>query len=353
MMRRQIIHGIIHGLGHSRGMPTHGKQGGVVTPATVFGGGEKGLWLEPLASNSYTDLTGTTLATLGDAIARVNDLSPNGMNGTQPTLAARPLFATPGADFDGTDDVLLVTVPTGGIDGQLYYASSVGKGVFGYQVDAGEWGFGNYGLVNAAVWDKRIDGLILIDREFTTAEVSGLGSRFSASGNFDDLVDGDNMFQDSPITSLPPEMTLDSLESGVSMFIRCEFSSLPPNMTLPNLTNGSNIFRQASLIALNTGMTLPNLTSASAMFNGCSSLTTIPADFASETPCSEWLQAFNNTNLTQQSIDAILVNLAANVPFSGLKRLGQSGGSAPSSTGEAAIDTLRADGWTITVTGGY
>jgi len=32
---------------------------------------------------------------------------------------------------------------------------------------------------------------------------------------------------------------------------------------------------------------------------------------------------------------------------------GQSGGSAPSSTGEAAIDTLRSRGWSVTVTGGY
>jgi len=31
----------------------------------------------------------------------------------------------------------------------------------------------------------------------------------------------------------------------------------------------------------------------------------------------------------------------------------QSGGSAPSSTGEDAIDTLRSRGWTVTVTGGY
>jgi len=31
----------------------------------------------------------------------------------------------------------------------------------------------------------------------------------------------------------------------------------------------------------------------------------------------------------------------------------QSGGSAPSATGEAAIDTLRSRGWTVTVTGGY
>jgi hypothetical protein len=31
----------------------------------------------------------------------------------------------------------------------------------------------------------------------------------------------------------------------------------------------------------------------------------------------------------------------------------QSGGSAPSATGNAAIDAMRGRGWTITVTGGY
>jgi len=37
----------------------------------------------------------------------------------------------------------------------------------------------------------------------------------------------------------------------------------------------------------------------------------------------------------------------------GTRVFDQSGGSAPSSTGEAAIDTLRSRGWTVTVTGGY
>jgi len=37
----------------------------------------------------------------------------------------------------------------------------------------------------------------------------------------------------------------------------------------------------------------------------------------------------------------------------GTRVFDQSGGSAPSATGEAAIDTLRSRGWTVTVTGGY
>jgi len=47
------------------------------------------------------------------------------------------------------------------------------------------------------------------------------------------------------------------------------------------------------------------------------------------------------------------VSLVASGIAAGTRVFKQSGGSAPSSTGEAAIDTLRSRGWTVTVTGGY
>jgi len=49
----------------------------------------------------------------------------------------------------------------------------------------------------------------------------------------------------------------------------------------------------------------------------------------------------------------VLVSLVASGIAAGTRVFGQSGGSAPSSTGEAAITTLRSRGWTVTVTGGY
>jgi len=70
-----------------------------------------------------------------------------------------------------------------------------------------------------------------------------------------------------------------------------------------------------------------------------------------DSPCTSYNEAFTNTNLTQQSIDDILVAIEAANTSNG--RFDQSGGSAPSVTGETAIDALRARGWTITVTGGY
>jgi len=48
------------------------------------------------------------------------------------------------------------------------------------------------------------------------------------------------------------------------------------------------------------------------------------------------------------------VSLVASGVNSGYTNFTQSGGSAPSTgTGRPAIDTLRARGWTVVVTGGY
>jgi hypothetical protein len=83
----------------------------------------------------------------------------------------------------------------------------------------------------------------------------------------------------------------------------------------------------------------------------CSSLTTFPANFFNGCAATNFTNAFVNTNLTQASIDGILVSIESNGTSGGT--FNQNGGSAPSATGQAAIDALRARGWTVTVTGGY
>jgi hypothetical protein len=62
-------------------------------------------------------------------------------------------------------------------------------------------------------------------------------------------------------------------------------------------------------------------------------------------------EAFGSTNLTEASIDGILTSINSNGTSNGI--FGQGGGSAPSTTGEAAITAMRSRGWTITVTGGF
>jgi len=85
----------------------------------------------------------------------------------------------------------------------------------------------------------------------------------------------------------------------------------------------------------------------------CSSLTTIPAGLFDNVSGGNFDGAFNYTALTQTSIDNILVSLVASGIAAGTRVFSQSGGSAPSATGEAAIDTLRSRGWTVIVTGSY
>jgi len=94
-------------------------------------------------------------------------------------------------------------------------------------------------------------------------------------------------------------------------------------------------------------------TTFSAAWYNCTSLTSFPANIFDNVKGGNFNDAFRDTALTQTSIDNILVSLVASGIAAGTRVFGQSGGSAPSSTGEAAIDTLRSRGWTVTVTGGY
>ena len=80
-------------------------------------------------------------------------------------------------------------------------------------------------------------------------------------------------------------------------------------------------------------------------------LTNFPANMFDNCNATNFFGAFASTNLSQSSIDGILVSIESNGTSNGT--FTQSGGSAPSSVGEAVIDAMRSRGWTITVTGGY
>jgi len=94
-------------------------------------------------------------------------------------------------------------------------------------------------------------------------------------------------------------------------------------------------------------------TSFNYAWSTCNSLTSFPSNAFDNVKGGNFTDAFTSTDLTQTSIDNILVSLVTSGIATGTRVFGQSGGSAPSSTGEAAIDTLRSRGWTVTVTGGY
>jgi len=80
----------------------------------------------------------------------------------------------------------------------------------------------------------------------------------------------------------------------------------------------------------------------------CSSLTSFPANAFDTNIATNYTDSFNTTNLSTQSIDDILVSLVASGVLNGT--FNQSGGQAPSATGQNAITTLLGRGWTIATT---
>jgi hypothetical protein len=124
-----------------------------------------------------------------------------------------------------------------------------------------------------------------------------------------------------------------------------------PALDVSSGTNFGFAWNGCSSLTSFPSLDVSNGTSFVYAWNGCSSLTSFPANMFDTVTATDFVAAFTNTNLTQTSIDNILVSLDTASQSNGT--FNQSGGSAPSATGEAAINNLRSRGWTVTVTGGY
>lgn len=142
-------------------------------------------------------------------------------------------------------------------------------------------------------------------------------------------------------------------------------TSIPANLFAnnPNIElfgrSGRGVFEQCSnLTAVPSGLFDNNTiaTDFEEVFDACPNLTDVPANlFDTQTRADNYLNCFRNTNLTQTSIDNVLVSIAYSASQNNITNgvFTQSGGSSPSATGESAIDTLVSLGWTVSVTGGY
>ena len=116
-------------------------------------------------------------------------------------------------------------------------------------------------------------------------------------------------------------------------------------------TNFSSTWQGCSSL---TSFPLIDTSSGTSFFSAwrdCSSLTTFPDNAFDTNIATNYIDAFTDTDLSTQSIDDILVSLDTAGQSNGT--FTQSGGQAPSATGEAAIDSLVGKGWAITITGGY
>lgn len=361
------------------------------SPESLFAGGENGAWFEP---SDLTTLFQDTAATVpvtapGQAVARINDKSGNARNATQATTSARPTyFATPDRiALDQVDDNMGVnfgaaftgTVLQGTPNGVLHYDVNVPSGSWGLSVDPRYIPDGG-----------NITGMIARDGTLTDGEVNDVKAYLRDNGAGGDFAGVTSMarwfrgrtdvaaiyandwdtssvidfslfaFGCSNLTTLDVSNWNTSLVTGFNAFaFSCKFTTLDVSNWDTSSANNFNSFLNScsNLTTLDvSNWNTSSVTNFSNFAINCNSLITVTVNggtgnpFA-DSPCTNYTNAFFNTNLTQQSIDDILVAINAAGTSNGT--FNQSGGSAPSTTGQAAITALRSRGWTVTVTGGF
>jgi hypothetical protein len=333
-----------------------------------------------MTTTVFTDTTRTIPAAVGHGVGGLADLSGNDNHAAQATSAARPIYQTAPdrVTIDGVDDRMTVTVPVGGFTGTMVLATDQGTASYGVNIPAGPYDIGGRGGQHFP--GNAIVGQLIRDGALSAQEAAATEAYFvgeGATASYGAVTDFAEFWRDwSEITSFP---LIDT--SAGTIFDRAWYNcSGLTNFPLIDTSAGTSFYKtwwgcssltSFSLIdtsaGTNFGLAWYNCTSLTSFplidtsagtnfslaWYGCISLTSFPANAFDNIQGGNFTDAFGNTDLTQTSIDNILVSLVASGIAAGTRVFNQSGGSAPSSTGEAAIDTLRSRGWTVTVTGGY
>ena len=279
-------------------------------------------------TTTYTDLAGTIPATTGDLVAYIEDQSGNGNHALRAEEASRmKLAATPTRLLVETSKNAFVTAPAGGWQGHMTVANVEGVATYRVNIPEGGYRIGRNSQ-NHAFGGFNLIGQSFADRLLSPAEIAEAEADFIAKGAAA-VFSGDviNFWRHRREISEFPILNFSLVTGVVASWFDCTgLISFP-------MLNFSSV------------------TIANSAWQSCIKLANFPSGFFNGCPCNQFSNAFTSTNLTQESIDGILVSINSNGTSNGT--FDQSGGSAPSATGQAAIDAMRARGWTITVTGGY
>jgi hypothetical protein len=322
---------------------SNNEQGAFYIPRPVVNG----------VQSLFQDAAGTVAVTAdGDPSGRMVDQSPNSHAAVQSTSAARPTYNTAPdrLSLDKVDDALIITVPAGGFVGTMVLATDKGTASYGVSIDAGAYDLGGKHFPGDA-----IVGAVYRDGAMTAKEKADTESLFVGNGataSYGAVTNFDDFWRDKiEITSFP----LIDTSSGVSLF--STWAGLRNITSFPsiNTINVVNFSRAWSFTGITSFPLLDTSSGTDFSFTWRRTPVEIfPQNFFDDIQGGNFVDAFDSTNLTEASIDGILVSLVTSGIASGTRRFDQTGGSAPSvGTGQPAIDTLRSRGWTVTVTGGY
>jgi len=381
-------------------------RSGGFSPSALFAGDAEGVWYESSDLSTLFQLSdGTTPVTAAsDPIGYMGDKSGNGNHATQATAARRLTYQTgpARATVDNVDDRLPMTVPVGGFTGTMVLATDQGTASYGVTIPAGAYDIGGRGGLYFP--GTALVGQLIRDGALSATEAADTEAHFVANGataSYGAVTDFGSYWRNwAELTSFPLIDTSAGTDFSLAWFGCTGLTSFPlidtssgtdfnsawrncPGLTSFPLidTSSGTTFNTAwfgctgltsfPLIDTSSGTDFSNAwrsctgltsfplinTSLGANFAlawfGCTGLTSFPANAFDSIKGGNFADAFTNTALTETSIDNVLVSLVASGINAGTRVFDQSGGSAPSATGEAAITTLRARGWTVTVTGGF
>jgi len=376
------------------------------SPVSLFAASQQGAWLEAFDISTLFQLSdGTTAVTAAaDPIGYIGDKSGRSNHAIQTTTARRLTYQTGPfrATVDKVDDRLTVTVPTGGFTGTMVLGTDEGTASYGVTIPSGAYDIGGRG--GQYFPGNAIVGQLIRNGALSVGEAAKTEAYFVANGataSYGAVTSFTSFWRDrAELTSFPmidtstgtnfslawhnctglTSFPLIDTSSGTNFILAWHSCTGLTSFPLIDTSSATNFFQawrncvglmSFSLIDTsavtnfsqawydcNSLTSFPLIdTSVGTNFNrtwfDCTSLTSFPANAFDNINGGDFTEAFTNTALTQTSIDNILVSLVASGIAAGTRVFGQSGGSAPSSTGEAAITTLRSRGWTVTVTGGY
>ena len=310
------------------------------------------------------------------------DQSGNSRHATQTSATAQPQIVSAGniitvngyqvMKYDGSNDTLNTNLLgtgrdmlMGGSDGTAFYGFRSSVYVYRTLQSASQTKHPLNENIRV-IWGRSLSGAekTAIETEVTYtdwvwSDITNLNLYWASRNEITDfpLIDTSNVTNFdgawNTCTSLTSFPLLDT-SSGTNFFRAWRSCQTLTSFPLLDVSSGTNFyftwFRCYALTSF-PALNVSNGTNFQSAWRNCTSLQNFPANMFDSVTATNFTQAFESTNLTQTSIDNILTSIDTANTSNG--NFLQSGGSAPSTTGEAAIDNLRARGWTVVVTGGY
>ena len=166
------------------------------------------------------------------------------------------------------------------------------------------------------------------------------------TGNFENVTIFSETFRNCSSIIKFPLINMISCDNIQGMFRGCSSLTPFPLLNTSNVSFFANAFSFLSSLTSFPLLNFNNSTNFSLAFR-FSPIVNFPANAFDNSLASNYSGAFDSTNLSQQSIDNILVSIDTNGTINGV--FNQSGGgNTPSATGLTAKANLISKGWTVT-----